>query len=134
MALGGARPGAGRPRSRDLYGNEVRAAEEKIKDRLPEIVDAQIELALGVKVEAIDATTGEVSVYRKPPDHKAGEALMNRIMGKVTDQVDVTSNGESITFNSESERLAALSAFIDSIRNGGIGQAATGTCPEDADL
>jgi len=119
MALGGARPGAGRPRTKDVYAADIRAAEQKIKDRLPEIVDAQIELALGVRVEEVDPKTGHAFVYKKPPDHKAGEALMNRIMGKVTDQVDVTSDGEPITFNSESERLSALAAFIDSIRNSG---------------
>lgn len=94
MANGGKRPGAGRPRVRDKYARPVAAAEKKIVDRLPEIVDAQIRLALGVMVEDVNPITGEEAVYKEPPDGKAGQYLINRILGlpkaKVDLNVDVT--------------------------------------------
>lgn len=86
--------GPGRPRTREKHAPAVRVAEKKIVDRLPEIVDAQIRLALGVMVEDVNIVTGDLTVYREPPDGKAGQYLINRILGlpkaKVDLNVDVT--------------------------------------------
>jgi hypothetical protein len=89
---GGARPGAGRPANKELYHADIRKAEHKIKDRLPEIVEAQIALALGVMVEDTNPITHEVAVYQKPPDAKAGQYLMDRLMGKPTERKEVDAN------------------------------------------
>lgn len=93
MTNGGARPGAGRPRTRDKHAGAVRASEKKIVDRLPEIVDAQIGLALGIQVQEVDKQTGAEIVYSVPPDAKAGQYLMNRILGMPVAKVDT--NGET---------------------------------------
>lgn len=95
---GGKREGAGRPRVRDKHAGAVRAAEKKIVDRLPEIVDGQIELALGVMVEDVNPVTGHVGVYRTPPDSKAGQYLINRILGLPTAKIDMEANG-TLTFS-----------------------------------
>lgn len=98
MALGGTRPGAGRPRKRDLYQAHIRAAEHKILDRLPEIVDWMLTLAEGVRVQDTDLT-GQLVVYQRPPDRASCEYLMDRIMGKPT---------QPYVVREQAERVAAL--------------------------
>lgn len=97
MANGGARPGAGRKRKADLYQAHIRAAEHKILDRLPEIVDWLLTLAEGVRVEET-GLTGTPFTYQKPPDRGACEYLMDRIMGKPT---------QPFVVREAAERLAA---------------------------
>jgi len=81
---GGARPGAGRPRK---FGPEalgpVAAAEAKIRDKLPMIVDRMLELVEGVTVSERDSH-GQERIYTRPPDREAGKYLMDRVMGKPT--------------------------------------------------
>lgn len=83
MARGGARPGAGRkpgaggrpgpgkPPKRQVYATPVREAERRIRDRLPELVDMALELAL------------------KDRDPKMVVYCIDRILGKPTQPVDV---------------------------------------------
>lgn len=85
--------GPGRPRTREKHAPAVRAAEKKIVDRLPEIVDAQIELALGIMVQEVDKNTGRLTVFAVPPDGKAGQYLINRILGLPTARVDLEASG-----------------------------------------
>ncbi len=82
---GGARPGAGRKRKRDKNGTAIEQAERRIRDRLPEVIDAMFDLALGVTVEEVD-DAGGVRVYRRPPNQKAAAYLIDRIMGKPTER------------------------------------------------
>jgi hypothetical protein len=91
VAHGGPRPGSGRPVGtvkRVLHETPIRAAEKKIADRLPWLVDKLIELADGIYEEK---TIGEaaVIVYKRAPDRQAAEYLMDRVMGKPTQPVDV---------------------------------------------
>lgn len=80
--------GPGRPRKADQNAGAVAAAERQIRDRLPEIVESMITLALGVTVqETQDNTT---VVYQKPPDRAAGQYLMDRLMGKPTERQEVS--------------------------------------------
>jgi hypothetical protein len=87
---GGARPGAGRKPTAERYESQIRKAEKRIADRLPELVDNLLRLATGVVVQDVDVESGEVLVYSKPPDYKANEYLLNRIMGKPTERQEVT--------------------------------------------
>lgn len=82
--------GPGRPRKADQNAGAVARAEKKIRDRLPEIVDAMIELALGVVVDELNPVTNQRMVYQKPPDRGAGQYLMDRIMGKPTERHEHT--------------------------------------------
>jgi hypothetical protein len=81
MALGGSRPGAGRPKKSEKNSGAVVRAEKQIRDRLPEIVEAQLSLALGSPPEI-------------RPDRAACEYLINRIMGKPTERLEQDIAGE----------------------------------------
>ena len=82
---GGARPGAGRKPKAETYARPIRAAEDRIADRLPVLVDRLLDLASGVTVQEV-GSDGEARVYTRPPDRQAAEYLLNRIMGKPTDR------------------------------------------------
>lgn len=87
--LGGARPGAGRPRKRVQYAGQIAKAEKRIADHLPEVVDRMLELAAGVTVQD-DDPDGGVTVYSKPPDREAAKYLLDRIMGKPTERKELS--------------------------------------------
>ena len=89
---GGARPGAGRPKSREVHESAVRKAEKKIRDRLPQLIDNLLTLADGVTVEDV-TVEGETVVYRKPPCRQTNEYLVNRILGKPTEKVETDNSG-----------------------------------------
>lgn len=85
----------GRPRREDLYKGHIRAAEDKVADRLGDLVDNLLQLASGYWTEE-KLKDGTRRVYQEPPDRASNEYLINRIMGKPTEPVDVTSDGESV--------------------------------------
>lgn len=86
---GGPRPGSGRPRKTEVHEAPIAAAERRIGDHLPEVIDSLLELALGVTVEEPDGNGG-VRVYRRPPNYRACSYLIDRVMGKPTDKREVT--------------------------------------------
>jgi len=73
---------AGRPPKRDKFERPIATAEKTIAGWLPELIALKMELARGVLVEDINPVTGDRAVYQKPPDGKAIEYLIDRIMGK----------------------------------------------------
>lgn len=88
---GGVRPGAGRPPgklSRVLYATPIQQAETKISERLPWLVDQLLILAEGVVIQK-DDKLGRPVIYSAPPDRAAIEYLMDRVMGKPTQPVDI---------------------------------------------
>jgi len=85
---GGARVGAGRPKKSEKYAGAVAKAEKRLADKLPQVADALLELALGVVVEELDKDSGERLVFAKAPDRAACEAVLNRIMGKPTERLE----------------------------------------------
>ena len=90
-SAGGFRPGAGRKPKAEKYKADITRAEKQIRDKLPEIVEAQIALSLGVK------TVDENGViYTTIPDKAAGQYLMNRIMGAPTQKQEITGQIETI--------------------------------------
>jgi hypothetical protein len=90
---GGSRPGAGRPKTRNVNETAVRAAEKKIRDRLPQIIDNLLILADGVTVQEFDEKLGGNIVYTKPPCRQTNEYLVNRILGKPTEKVESENSG-----------------------------------------
>lgn len=118
MAAGGSRPGAGRKRTRDKNAGAVIKAEKQIRDKLPELVEGLVKLALGVTVQETDQDTGGLTVYTKPPDFKAGSYLVNRIMGT---PVQRTKDEDS------DQKLSAYGQLIHELR------ASRGLSPLDAD-
>jgi hypothetical protein len=88
---GGRRPGAGRkPKAFKRVVNEtpIQAAEGKIRDRLPWLVDKMLELAEGVYEER-SVTEGVRVVYKQPPDRQAIAYLIDRVMGKASQPVEI---------------------------------------------
>ncbi len=79
----------GRPRKAERYAGAVAAAEDRIADRLPRLIDNMIALADGIWVEKEDEQGVRV-IYRTPPDRAANEYLINRIMGKPTERTEVS--------------------------------------------
>lgn len=115
VAHGGTRPGSGRKAKVTTYRGPVAEAEHKIKDRLPWIVDRLFELAEGVQVEQ-QTPTGAPVVYQRRPDRAACEYLMDRIMGKPTQPVEIRERAQRVAdmlgvdvreVIAEAERIAA---------------------------
>ncbi|WZP01209.1 hypothetical protein EP7_005653 (plasmid) [Isosphaeraceae bacterium EP7] len=108
---GGSRPGAGRPPKAEKFAGTIAKSERKIADRLPSIIDRMFELADGVVV-AEAGKDGEVRVYTRPPDFKAGAYLIDRILGKprvATDPEDSQAGLHvHITDAAFAERLAKI--------------------------
>jgi len=112
---GGARPGAGRPPKSVIFESQVRKAEKRIADRLPHIVDKLLELCDGVLIQQEDEKTGELHVYTRGPDRAAAAYLLDRIMGRPTERVDLEADvsvaGDSVDQLSDDQR-AAIRATI----------------------
>lgn len=92
---GGARPGAGRKKKAEKFETAITAAEKRICDRLPELIDNLFILAGGVMVKEVDEETGAVNIYSKPPDRQANEYLINRILGKPTERRELSSDADA---------------------------------------
>lgn len=75
--------GVGRKRKLAQPGalTTVAEAEARIRARLPQIIDAMMDAAMGLWVQ-----DGE-RVYQRPPDVKAGMYLIDRAIGRVPDTV-----------------------------------------------
>lgn len=93
---GGARPGAGRPKTAEVHETAVRAAEGKIRDRLPWLVDSLFAEAEGIWVEEIMLDGETRTVYKTPPNLKSIIYLVDRVMGKPKQAVDLTSDGQPL--------------------------------------
>lgn len=134
---GGTRPGAGRKRKAEKFAGTIARVETEIarrlmsgKDGLPGVVDAMLELALGVAVQETDRETGEVNVYERPPDYKAAAYLIDRILGKPTERREL--KVESLSDDELIERTAALLSGI-AAADGGDGAAGPGSADPDGE-
>ena len=87
-ARGGARPGAGRKPQGIKSLTPIAAAEARVRDRLPLLIDNLFALADGVTVQ--EETQNGPRVYTRAPDRQANEYLINRIMGKPTERKEVS--------------------------------------------
>jgi len=92
MAKGGKRAGAGRKRGlASIKAEETRNYLLKtIADEYEPIVKAQLEAAKGMWVEELDSTGLRIRVYRRPPELKTGEYLINQSAGKPTETVKIS--------------------------------------------
>lgn len=98
MARGGKRPGAGRKPKAQAFKNDppVKAAENKLRDRLPELVD----VALSLAIEGKDA---KMVIY-----------CIDRVLGKPTQPIDVldTVRQLAVARNLDPERVVNLYEII----------------------
>lgn len=110
MPSGGRRPGAGRKPTAEKYAPKINAAEKKIADRLPGLVDNLLELANGVTVQEI-GFDGEPRTFTRPPCFKSNAYLIDRIIGKPINKVEHTGEGGGpIAIEQDFERLRELPA------------------------
>lgn len=110
---GGPRPGAGRKPAAVralIHATPIQAAEGKIRERLPWLVDQMLILAEGFEIQRTDAR-GRLRIYSAPPDRAAIEYLIDRVLGKPTQPVDVLSTVRIMAQQaglSDEETLAAV--------------------------
>ena len=69
-------------------------AEKRIQEQLSHLLDTMFDIAYGVYYEKaqLDADSGEVvlRIYKSPPDYKALAFLLENVMGKVPQRVEMT--------------------------------------------
>lgn len=94
---GGKRAGAGRPRNEERFEPQIKKAHALIKKRWTEVVDALIDSAIGITFRETDEDTGGINIYTKAPDTKAAMYLLDRVMGKPTQQVNQNISFDKMT-------------------------------------
>jgi hypothetical protein len=116
---GGRRPGAGRPPKHVIHETPIRATEKRIVDRLPWIVDKLFELVEGIHEEKVMGENA-VIVYKRPPDRQAAEYLIDRVMGKAVQPLDLSHQVEEIAadFGVEPGRVTSIVERLKSKRAG----------------
>lgn len=131
---GGRRPGAGRPRKAEQYAGEIAAAERLIADKLPKLLANMLKLANGGYYEDSveyapaglveigqgecrglafpDKPADELVVVKKTrrraaPDRKANEYLIDRILGRPTQAIELDADPDgSLEITAEAMRQA----------------------------
>jgi hypothetical protein len=86
---GGARPGAGRKRKRDLLAGPIEQLREAIEEIAPDVGPALRDLVTGVYREEVTAD-GTVRVYRQPPNLGAIQEVLNRTLGKPSQAIELS--------------------------------------------
>lgn len=85
---GGARPGAGRKRNVEKFGDLRKITDAELRTIVKEHVPHALkDLVKGVYVEERNRD-GSTRVYQQPPNVRAIEAVLERVFGKVTDKVE----------------------------------------------
>jgi hypothetical protein len=121
MANGGVRPGAGRKSKAELYAGDIRATEQYIVERLPSIVEKQYELSQGIKCSEL--TKDGIVVYDRPPDRQAAAYLIDRILGRPTERLEV----DDASGMSDEALLEAIAARLAGDGGGSISAEAEDT-------
>lgn len=85
---GGARPGAGRPRG---ARNRVPPQAEQYQQRFQALVDPEFDALVREQLRLA------MHAQREGDRLKAIEGILNRLLGKPTETLDVVSNGERLT-------------------------------------
>lgn len=99
---GGKQPGAGRPKgskaSHTLEASKARQyVIERVVSEMEPILTAQIDSAKGLWMEELDSDGVRKRIYRKAPDTRAVEYLVDQTIGRASQAIDVTSKGESVS-------------------------------------
>jgi len=95
---GGKRPGAGRKKAPHTIETELMRKKlvEKVNQEFEPILEGQIEKAKGLYYEK-QMLDGQIRIYKKEPDNKAAEYLINQSIGKPKETLDLgNKDGEPI--------------------------------------
>lgn len=85
---GGSRAGAGRKTRAHKHKGPIAEAEQRIADRLPSLVDNMFALADGIKQPD--------GLWMAPPCRMANQYLIDRILGRPTQAVEISGDGEPL--------------------------------------
>lgn len=109
---GGKREGAGRKKaSHTILAEEMRKKlVEEVNKKLPELLEAKFDLALGHQVLEIDKE-GEERVYTKSPDGNTLRYLLDQVIGKAKENVEFTNPQENDQLREINEKLKGM--FVD---------------------
>ena len=90
MAKGGYRPGAGRKKGFNAIKAEQARAYviERITKELDSIITAQIEAAKGMYIEEVDEKGERIRVFKKEPNLRTGEFLLNQNIGRSKETIE----------------------------------------------
>ncbi len=142
---GGARDGAGRKAKAEKFAGQIASAEQRIADRLPQLIDNMLEIADGgyERVEeewqpaglvTVGSGEYESKVFPDKPDHElvlvkrkvsiadkdrsANQYLIDRILGKPTQRTELTGEDGSPLFESltDDERADRAAALLERAR------------------
>lgn len=87
------KPGrSGRKPKAEKYARPIAAAEKRIADHLPFIIDRLFELAEGVTVQET-GSDGKERIYTRAPDYRAASYLVDRLMGKPAQSIEAEVSG-----------------------------------------
>jgi hypothetical protein len=84
---GGKRPGAGRPAKSEQHLTAIQDAEERISQRLPQLLGKLFELADGIEVQGF-SLDGSPKVYTRAPCFKSLSYLVDRVMGRPAQPIE----------------------------------------------
>ena len=79
-----------------MHATPIQLAEGMIFDRLPWLIGKLFELAEGIHQGKTLKDGVTTVVYQQPPDRQAAEYLIDRVMGKPTQPVDVYSTARQL--------------------------------------
>lgn len=100
------KPGSGRIPKAQTYQSQIRSAEDLIADKLPNVAEALIDLALGVFVWETPTQMAErlardpggsrqlQRIYHEPPNLRAAQYLMDRIAGRPVERKPEEDKGD----------------------------------------
>lgn len=81
---------------REQYVKPIRESTDLIASNMVRVTQALIDAAIGYKMTVRNKKTGDIEdVYDRPPDVRAGEILMNRLMGKPEDSKRDDNDGQT---------------------------------------
>lgn len=97
MALGGSRPGAGRPKGAQTLLKQAMRQRiyDFVSERLDGILESMHEKARGVAIIDKKDDTGE-RIFDLPPDPVAAKLLIEHAIGKPPEALDITSGDKPI--------------------------------------
>lgn len=74
---------------------KIPEVEARIAENIEPMLQAMLDLALGIHVQVSKLIEGEVQtrVYQQPPDYKALAFLIENVIGKVPQRVEMTGDG-----------------------------------------
>jgi hypothetical protein len=93
---GGRRAGSGRKPKAQRHEGPILAAEARIVAHLEKAIDNVCALADGILCQRV-TPEGTIDVFEKPPDLRANRYLIDRILGRPTQAVEVSGpDGEAV--------------------------------------